>query len=842
MARHLKDRPLSVSDPPPTAYRPVVLAAAAACAGICVDRFLVTPLEIPASVLWWLTSAAALTAACLWLRRPRRGDGSVLLLIAVAALFGGWAHLRWNYFPADDLARFAGDEPHAVCLQATLMEPVELRPAPAADPLRAVQLGPASSTSVEVHAIRDGATWRPVSGVSRLRVVGRLAGVGPGDRVQLFAQLARPLPAANPGQFDWGAAQRGRRRCCELYCRDPACLTPLAQPTSAPAAALAKVRAWCRRQLAESVGPTSDDLALAVLLGAREQLTDATTQAFMLTGAIHLLVISGMHVGMLAATAWATMRLLRVPRAWGLALTGAAVIVYATIVGPRPPVIRATLLVLLMLAAWGVRRKASPMQLLAAAALVVMAVNPSELFRSGTQLSFLSVAVLVRFGQFVSRPRPPDPLRRLLVEAAPWYARAVRSVAVRAGLLAAASSLVWAAAAPLVAYHFHLSTPGGIIVSPLAWPLVALAIAAGAGILTLGIIVPPAAWLLGAVCAGSLQLTQQIVAVAHQVEGGRFYCAGPPAWWLFGLYGAAALFAGVAWLRPHWPRLTALATLWIIVGWFVSGQTRVPPGQLRCTFLAMGHGTCAVLEFPNGQTLLYDAGSLGAPDAASRAIASYLWSRGIAHVDAIVLSHADVDHYNAVPGLLEMFSVGAIYVSPQMFAAADDRASQGPAHLQQVVEVQGVPLRQTWQHGRIEDFGEQVKMRILHPPAQGVAGRDNANSLILLVEFAGRRILLPGDLESPGMEQVTQAHPLDVDVLLAPHHGSAGSDPPGFAAWCTPEWVVVSGQRPSRTAVANHSYREAGAEVVHTAESGAAEFVLTARAVRARTHRARASR
>ncbi len=65
--------------------------------------------------------------------------------------------------------------------------------------------------------------------------------------------------------------------------------------------------------------------------------------------------------------------------------------------------------------------------------------------------------------------------------------------------------------------------------------------------------------------------------------------------------------------------------------------------------------------------MLYDAGELAAPAAATRTIAGFLWSRGITHLDAVVLSHADVDHYNGLPGVLERFSVGAIYVTPQMF-------------------------------------------------------------------------------------------------------------------------------------------------------------------------------
>jgi competence protein ComEC len=115
-------------------------------------------------------------------------------------------------------------------------------------------------------------------------------------------------------------------------------------------------------------------------------------------------------------------------------------------------------------------------------------------------------------------------------------------------------------------------------------------------------------------------------------------------------------------------------------------------------------------------------------------------------------------------------------------------------------------------------------------------GRDNANSLLLAVEFAGRRILLPGDLESPGIERVMADPPLDCDVLLAPHHGSENSDPPGFAAWCRPEWVVMSGRRPERTLLSAASYEQSGASVFHTALSGAVTCLVSEQGVRTATY------
>ena len=226
--------------------------------------------------------------------------------------------------------------------------------------------------------------------------------------------------------------------------------------------------------------------------------------------------------------------------------------------------------------------------------------------------------------------------------------------------------------------------------------------------------------------------------------------------------------------------------------------------------------------------MLYDAGSLGSPERASRTIAEFLWSRGVTRLDAVVLSHADVDHYNALPGLIDRFDVGTVYVSPLMFDPwITDGRLDAPNYLKRTLELADVPLDKIWMNDRLRTSSDDVAIEVLHPPRSGVAGRDNANSLLLAVRYAGHSILLPGDLESPGIEAVTAERPQSFDILLAPHHGSRNSDPPGFAAWCTPQWVVVSGPRtsPDQQFTAA-SYRQVGAEVLHTASVGAVQFTL----------------
>jgi competence protein ComEC len=245
--------------------------------------------------------------------------------------------------------------------------------------------------------------------------------------------------------------------------------------------------------------------------------------------------------------------------------------------------------------------------------------------------------------------------------------------------------------------------------------------------------------------------------------------------------------------------------------------------ELECTFLSVDHGTSVVLRTPEGHTILYDAGQLGSPTGAARSIAGALWAEGVMRLDAVIVSHADIDHYNALPELLEQFSVDTIYVSPLMF-----REDAEPLNiLRAAIQRSGAELRELSAGDRL-NFGQSTVISVLHPPAAGVPGSDNAQSLVVVVECRGRRVLLPGDLESPGTESLLVRPEVDCDVLLAPHHGSLRSNPPGISAWCRPEWVVISGGHTSDAggSVAG-AYQATGARVFHTARDGAVRFVLS---------------
>jgi competence protein ComEC len=332
-----------------------------------------------------------------------------------------------------------------------------------------------------------------------------------------------------------------------------------------------------------------------------------------------------------------------------------------------------------------------------------------------------------------------------------------------------------------------------------------------------GSLLPPLAVVAGGVCGVSLDVLSWAVETGYQLSGHTTWTTGPADWWLVGFYGALAILA-VTVGRWHIPRrwIAAGISLWILVGVAPPlARALWPPARLEVCSLSVGRGLAVVLHLPDGTTLLYDAGHLGPPASATGTVADYLWDRGITHIDAVVISHPDVDHFNGIAGLVDRFSIGAVYVSP-MFEENDSGSVRA---LAQRLADAGVAMDVISAGDRLGSGDYRID--VLFPTVLGVLGDDNANSLVLAVEYKGRRILLTGDLESPGLDAVLAEAPYDCDVLQVPHHGSAGSMPAALARWCTPEVAIVSGGFGQSPTSVSRVYTAAGADVLNTAYDGA---------------------
>jgi competence protein ComEC len=818
-------------------YQPLVSVAFAVAAGIVLSRYgvsLSSAAEFSGGwhdigfAAWWCLGSTSLILW--WLLWQSRHDylAAGAILFAAGLCGAAWHELQWSRFHAGEIGRYARVDAQPACLDAIARETPDRVTAPQETPLRAIPTSERSRLLVQVTAIRDGTVWQPVGGFCQLTVNGHLLGVRAGDRLRIFGQLARPAPPLNPGEFDFAQHARADRQLARLRSSAPECVRVLRPgATLSLANVLETSRNACKRLIWEFVGPERAGLAAAILLGAREGLAYDQTEPYLVTGTIHVLVVSGMNVAILAAGLLGMMRMGWLARRAGLAVIIGVVVFYALLAELQPPVVRAAVFgILLCIAAWTGRHGVA-FNSLAAAALVVLAINPADLFRPGPQLSFLAVLTLVWIGRWpLLQRRSSDPIDTILSAALPWYVQWLGVSGRWTGLLLLTSLAIWLTTLPLVLFQFHVASPVAVIISPAVWLLVFVAMWSGFALLALGWLIPALGSLCGVACDWSLGGLESVVAWAEALPAGHFWAPGPAWWWVLVFYLAllTVMISGRA-IGPRRWQLAALSA-WILVGLAPPFVRALSRDGLECSFVAVGHGACVVLEAPTGETLVYDAGALSSPEIATQSIASYLWHRGIMRIDGLVISHADVDHYNAIPGLMERFRVGTVYVSPMMFDGFGETSDQGGAEvLRAAIRAAGAPIREIWAGDKLQ-VGPEVILHVLHPPRNGVIGSDNANSITLAAEYRGRHVLLPGDLESPGLDDVMAELPYDCDVLLAPHHGSRQSDPPGFAAWSTPELVVISGARSNETEPVVATYRRAGAVVLQTNQQGAVHISL----------------
>lgn len=804
--------------PPEPAWRefagaPLVPVALAVTAGLLADRYSDVPLgagllvAVIALVGWLFTRATAPQTAFGW------------LLICSAAAAAAHHHSYRHTIGSNDISACTKDAPAAVRVRGALAdEPERFRP-PRPNPLLTTQRGATSSCVLDVTSIDGPSGWQPASGRVRLAVEGRLDDVHCGDVIEVTGRLSRPDLPLNPGERDRRSLLLDQRITAVLSVKrsdDPVVRLESGWRESL-FGRLAKLRSWGERALARSL-PDESGLASALLLGDSTALDREEWDAFVRTGVIHVLAISGQHLvvlGWFISLVFIVCGVRRRYAVWAVALF---LLTYALMTGMRPSAVRAVVMVCVACVGVVFRRRTALANAFALAWLIVAAVNPTDPFTAGCQLSFLSVFVLMWGAVRWLAPRELTPVEQLIEETRGPAARVVRAALRALWNLFAVNTILVVLNAPLVLAWQNVASPIALLIGPPLVILTAFALVAGFLLLVVSPFGEYVAWPFARLTEYPLAACDWLVHLADGVPFGHLYAPGPPVWWLIGFY---VLVAGAVLLDARPARRCAFAAAVLTVFGVLLGLQPRASDETRVTFLAVGHGGCVVIETPDGRVLLYDAGTTAGPDAVRRVIAPYLWSRGIGRIDEVFLSHADLDHFNAVPELLRRFPVGRVTTTPT-FA---DKESPGVSATLAALEAHEVPHR-------IVIAGERfsagaVSFDVLHPPRTGPAGSENARSLVLLMRYEGHTVLLTGDLEGEGQALVVAKPVAPVDVMLAPHHGAKNANAPRgtaerpepgtMALWARPKLVVSS----QRTGSIDHLRASYGSGVWDTPNSGA---------------------
>ena len=790
---------------------PAVSVALAFAAGIVADHYAGL-----VATAWLATAGGAWTG---WLLAWRRGSlqcSAGLLLATLFACGGLWHHVRTAVAATDDIATYLDhSRPGAsipVHIRGVLQSAPRLAPRPEISASTAIPEYDRTLCTLACQTLLTSHGPVAVSGHVRLEVAGHVPHADVMDEVEVFGTLAAPVGERNPGGFDFQAYLRQLGLRGVLRVEHPDCVLVVGRSRDWTGARFRSAcQARCVDLLNAQLSTRTAPVAIALLLGPREGIPQDVKDAFKECALTHALAISGMHVVILGAFLWILLRLSGFSGRGASGASLAGLVIYALIIDAQPPVVRAMVFSVAAVAGTFLARASLHWNLLAVAVLVVSLWNPSDLLQIGPQLSFLSILGLKagnQAGQWLRQRR--DPLDDEEEGRDVWWRRLLGKLSDGYRLTAG----VWLCTLPLVLARFHLISLLGFGINVLLMPWFTVVMWLGYSLLIIGLLFPPAAAIPAVPLDWLLSGLLTVIQYAADVPWSHSLVPGPTDWWLAGFYGmllpVLGLTANRRWRGWMWRGLG----VWCVAGLALAAWPREHK-VLRCTFLSVGHGVAILIELPGGQTLLYDTGSLEDADRAAETVEGALWALGRSRIDAALVSHADVDHFNGMPRLLKSGFVDRLFVSPTFFHIPQESTEA----LCSAAAKARVPIRGLWTEDALR-LDSSATVRVLAPDPLTGFGTDNGNSLIVGVEFAGRRLLLTGDLEGTGLVNLLQRPAWPCDVLLAPHHGSRKANSPDLARWARPRCVVISGGREESIAALQPIYGE-GAALLSTPRDGA---------------------
>jgi competence protein ComEC len=711
-----------------------------------------------------------------------------------------------------------------------------------------------------------------------------------GRRVEFLARLRRLHNFQNPGSFDytgymnrrgifataavrpgvpilviggrggggfasvvWAARLWARARFSGLAAGSAASGGPLS--SAAPQKTLGEGRAMA----ASDAGVDAPGILQAMLLGDRDGLDPQTITDFQRTGAYHVLVISGLHVGLLAFVLLRLLLLLSVPRGIACGVTILLAAVYALLVGAGTPVLRSAWMLAAYLVTILVYRQRQALNVIAGTALLFLVADPRLLTDPGFQLSFVAVALiagiavpLLRITLEPSRlalrdiwntdrdlyGRPEivshrvairswlEPLVSLSGLRRSWISIPVISllrVLLWAGELVTISFVVQAGLALPLAVHFQRVSWSAVSANLVIVPLLSVAVPAGLLALLTGWAPAFATAMWAADGIGrAVQWHAQHVPLEVRVP--------PPPFWLSALFGLSLVLLALSFdstRRRQVAAATASVTLLVVL---VAHPfpARLAAGQLEMSLLDVGQGESIFLALPGGETMLVDGG--GQPDfrdptdppsrrhpidIGEAVVSPYLWSRSLKKLDIVAVTHADQDHVGGIPALLRNFAVAELWLGERTFEPEY-------RELERQARARGTRVRYV-SEGQAYVFGE-VQIEVLGP-SQRPSQRRNDESVVLCLRFGEQRFLLTGDIERDRENRLVASGALRPGgILKVAHHGSRSSSGEAFLRTVQPVFAVISAGadnfygHPSRVVLERLS--QARATVLRTDQEG----------------------
>lgn len=661
----------------------------------------------------------------------------------------------------------------------------------------------------------------------------------PGDRIRFPARLRPFRNFHNPGHYDYELAMEVKGFSCAASVSDGRRIVPLGRGhLGFTSEILERARRPIRHFFQKHLSPQNDALFRALILGERQRIGPELREPFNIAGLGHILAVSGLHIGLVGWLAYSILKgLLSLSyrlalkadiRKVAAAATCFPVVAYACLAGFEVSSQRAMIMALAYLFSMIVGREKEIWSTFSLAAIVVLAIDPHSLFGISFQLSFGAVigilwlapaiynGIFARLGEGMKRGR--------IIEGLWTYFGGLIAVTLSAMIFLL----------PIISFYFHrisvVAIPANLIVVPILglWvmPVGLLAVASL-------VISTPLAQLFLQLGAWGMEWMTAAVQVWTHFPWASFWVVTPNVFEMLIFYSIIFFIFFIR--RWSWAKVGLLIVFCLlgadIFHW--TYKTRYNP-CLKITYLDVGQGNSALIQFPGKERMLIDGGGFSRStfDVGRMVVAPFLFFSKILHVDYLVLTHPQTDHMNGLRFIASQFH-------PKEFWYNGYRVSNRACmDLMKIVEEGKIRERLPSDIKKVQEISG-VKVELLHPLSVKCeeqlvekSGGMNNNSLVLKLSYGGRSLLFPGDLERAGEEAVISraGSILRSDILLAPHHGSRYSCSKAFLQRVRPQTCIISSGHGNYFGFPHpetlHRIRAAGSQVVRIDQVGAVQLWL----------------